>query len=333
MQRARLSGLARFGSDGSFSGHLHTKTSTLIGLAKLGRYLVTHGQPDHGKRYLLAARRSYDWLFTPTCGASLTGWIPERPGVGYSETCCAADVLELAEVLASCAELAPEFRAWSGLHDDVERMAVNVPAATQIRFTPELVNYLQACYGPDAPAQLDLARKFNGTWSSTFFPNDLCRHDGVILGGCCMYSGVTTLHTGWHDALQWADGTLQVNYFLTRSSPQAEITTAQPARGEARIRLRQPCMVRVRVPAWLTPGKMRFSIDGSDLQTTGLVDATGRFVSLGPGAAGACVDIHFPLEERTTSEQMGGKTFTACWRGNYVVRMEPAGDFLPLFPP
>jgi hypothetical protein len=35
----------RFGPDGSFKGHLHSKTSTLIGLARLGRHLLTHGQP------------------------------------------------------------------------------------------------------------------------------------------------------------------------------------------------------------------------------------------------------------------------------------------------
>jgi len=213
----------RFEPDGSFAGHVHTGISTLIGVVRLGRYYLKQGETETGGRYLRVARKSYDWLFTPACGSNRMGWVPQ--GSAVSETCSAADVMELAEVIASCANLSADFKDRSWLYDDLERMAVNVPAATQLRFTPEFDSFLAACYDVEDQKSLEIARKFNGTWSSSFDPNDLARGDGLFLTGCCQYAGVTALYAGWRNALQWSNNVLRVNYFLNRSLPQAEMTT------------------------------------------------------------------------------------------------------------
>lgn len=320
--------------DGSFDGHLHSKTATLIGMARLGSYLLKKGRQDIGISYLQAARKSYDWLFGPECGANRMGWIPERPGTPHSETCCAADVMELAEILASCADLTPSFKNWTDFYDDLERMAVNVPARTQIRLTPEWEAFLAANYGDDAEKGLETARKFNGTWSATFFPNDLTRSDGLILGGCCQYSGVTTLYTGWKNAMQWSDQdqVLQVKYFMKRSMPQAEMTTALPVSGEARIVLKENATVMIRVPSLFLAEDMRIKLDGRLFSAMDRLDATGRFVVIKDCSAGAVLDIEFPLEKRTTIESMGGKESTVDWLRNYVMHMSHEGENLPFFP-
>ena len=304
----------------------------MLGVARLGRYYLNHGDAETGGRYLRAARKTYDWLFSPACGANRMGWLPETAGTGISETCTAADVMELAEVLASCASLSAEYADWSKLYDDLECMAVNVPAMTQIRLTPEFEAFLKASYGGDAAQQLAIARKFDGTWSSSFYANDMGRDDGLFLTGCCQYSGVTTLHAGWRNALQWSNQELHVNYFLNRSIPQAEMTTALPARGEAQIHLREPATVTVRVPGWLQPGEMLFKLDGRLIPATAQMDATGRFAVLKQCPGGATIDITFPLKERTTTERMGGRESTVRWRGNYVMQLTPDGKNLSLFP-
>lgn len=322
--------IPHFRTEGSFRGHLHSRTSTLIGVAKLGRYCLRNGERETGSRYLHAARKSYDWLFSPACGANRMGWVPECPHTAHSETCCAADAMELAAVLASCADMTPGFADWIDLYDDLERMAVNVPAVTQIRFTPEWEAYLEASYREEAPESMEIARKFNGTWSATFFPNDLTRGKDLILGGCCQYSGTTTLYTGWRNAMQWSGHVLQVNYFLNRCLSQAEMTTGLPAQGKVRISLKEQAAVKVRVPGWLQPADLTLERNSHPIDKE--MDDTGRFVVLDECPAGTILDITFPLEERTTTEAMGGKEFTAKWRGNYVMEMTPREGVLPLFP-
>ncbi len=331
-QSEPLKRYARFGADGSFVGHAHTKTSTMTGVARLGRHLLQHGEAEAGSRYLRAARKTYDWLLTPGGGASRMGWAPESAGSTISETCTAADMMELAGVLASCASLSPDYVEWSSLYDDLECMTVNVPALTQIRFTQEFETFLRASYGPEADGLLEIARRFDGTWSSSFFANDLARDDGLFLTGCCQYAGVTTLHAGWRNAMQWAKGKLRVNYFLNRSLPQAEMTTALPARGEAHIRLREIATVEVRVPGWLEPGDMVFKIDGRIQPASAPPDASQRLVVLEDCPAGATIEITFPVKERTTTERTGGVETTVRWRGNYAMQMTPTGANLPLLP-
>jgi len=322
--------IPHFGTEGSFRGHLHSRTSTLIGVAKLGRYCLRNGQQEAGIRYLRATRKSYEWLFSPACGANRMGWVPEHPCAPYSETCCAADAMELAAVLASCADLTRGLADWIDLYDDLERMVVNVPAVTQIRFTPEWEAYLEASYGEEASESMEIARKFNGTWSATFFPNDLTRGKDLILGGCCQYSGTTTLYTGWRNAMQWSGHLLQINYFLNRCLSQAEMTTNLPAQGKVRISLKEQAAVKVRVPGWLQPADLTLERNSHPIDKE--MDDTGRLIVLDECPAGTILDITFPLEERTTTEAIGGKEFTAKWRGNYVMEMTPREGVLPLFP-
>ncbi|MCL5099426.1 MAG: LamG domain-containing protein [Candidatus Omnitrophica bacterium] len=307
---------ARFEPDGSFRGHLH--------------------RVEQGRSYLLKARKSYDWMFNPAggCGAGKCGWIPELPGVAHSETCCGADTIELAEALASCANLDPDFHDWANLHDDVESMTVNVIAATQLRFTPEFEKVLIEAYGTNATHDLPIARRFNGTWSATFFPNDLTRPDGLIVGGCCQYAGVRALYTGWHDVMSYDNGVLRINYFLNRNSDIATVFTRLPEQGEAAIRLHQEASVLVRVPEFLRADQLDFRVDGKPFGPTRTLDATGHYVALGKFPNGTLLQITFPVKERITFERMGGggKPFTVHWRDNYVTSMKPRGNGMPLFP-
>ncbi len=52
-------------ADGSFRAHFHCKTTTLIGIAKLGRCLALQNRLDEAKRYLRRVRTSYDWILAP----------------------------------------------------------------------------------------------------------------------------------------------------------------------------------------------------------------------------------------------------------------------------
>jgi len=327
--------------DGSFIKHFHCKTTTLIGVAELGRYLAVEGRLDEAKRYLRRVRTSYDWILAPSNPGRGTrmGWMPERPGRDIHETCCVADMIELAETLASCSPLDPEFRDWANLHDDVEAMLVNVVARSQIHLTPKFRSRLAEFYrrnGADVEEQLAAAQVFDGLMPAVIQHNDLVWHrdgeDVLVVGGCCMYSGVIALYTGWRDAMTFDDGRLRINYFLNRQSPQAVMTTRQPQSGQSEIVLRQPADVLIRVPAWLTPQQLSIEVDDRPVAVADRLASTGHYLTLGRLASGARIQVRFPLEERVTNEQFAGRRYRIVWRGNYVIQLNPPEAKIPMLP-
>jgi hypothetical protein len=325
---------AGFAPDGSFEGHFHSKTTTLIGIAKLGRYLGEHGRMDEARRYLRAVRRIYDWIFSPDNPArgSRIGWFRERPRVPDPEMCCTADMIELAEVLAGCAWLDEEFSGWADLYDDVEAMTVNTIARAQIRMTPEFEEFLASRYGADAPRQLETARRLDGAWGTGPLPNDMVWNGGIPVSGCCQYAGVRGLYSGWRASMSEREGRLRVHYFLSRSSPAAVLGTDMPGSGKARISLLAEEELLIRIPRWLTPSEMKITAAGQTIDAASRLEARGRYVQVGKLPAGSRIDVEFPLVDRATEEWIGTKRYGLVWRGNYVIRMIPSARTLPLYP-
>ena len=326
----------RFGPDGSFAAHFHTKTSTLLGITKLAKLLASKKRLPEAVARLRAVRKSYDWILSarnPARGSRI-GWMPESPGRDVHETCCAADVIELAEAMASCAGLDPELRDWVDLHDDVESMTVNMIARLQIRLTPEFKAALAERYGDRAAEQLRTAQLLEGSWIAIVENNSLIWHyqdrPCIAVGACCQYAGVRGLYSGWRDAMDWADGRLRIQFFLNRRSPQAVMTTAMPAEGSARITLREPGAVLIRVPRWLKVQEMSFQVNGRDARP--VLEGSGHYVDLGRLGAGAKIDVKFPLSERSTTEKIARRQYTIRWRGNYVVELSPPPESFPVFP-
>ncbi|MBN1422578.1 MAG: prolyl oligopeptidase family serine peptidase [Planctomycetes bacterium] len=323
-----------FEPDGAFAGHFHSKTTTLIGIAKLGRLLLERGRREEGLRFLRAARRSYDWIFAadnPGRGSRI-GWFRERPRVSSAEICSTGDMVELAEALAACATLDPALGGWADLHDDVESMTLNMIARSQIRLTPQFRAFLAARYGADAEAALAIARRLDGAWPTTPLPNDLVAGSSIPMSGCCQYAGLRGLYAGWRDAMASAGGELRINNFVARRSPQAEMTTAMPAKGEVEIVLRAEADVFIRVPRWLRAEAMELTVNAAGIRAADRLDAMGRYVALGHLAGGDRVQVRFPLEETVTEERIGNMTYRIRWRGNTVVRVDPPGREWPLFP-
>ncbi len=325
---------AGFAPDGSFAGHFHSKSTTLIGIVKLARYLGEHGRMEEARRYLRAVRKTYDWIFAPDNPArgSRIGWFRERPRVPDPEMCCTADMIELAEAMTACATLDAEFRDWANLYDDAEAMTVNTIARAQIRMTPEFEAFLASRYAPDAPRLLETARRLDGAWGTGPLPNDMVWNNSIPVSGCCQYAGVRGLYSGWRMAVVRTTGQLRVNALLTRTSPDATLTTAMPATGRAEVVLGKDVEVLIRVPRWLDASRMKITLEGQAVDTAGRLDKTGHYIALGGHARGTRIGIGFPLEDRIETERIGNTLYTLRWRGNYVVGALPSAKTLPLYP-
>lgn len=345
----------RFGNDGSFTGHFHTKSATLLGIVKTAQRLANDGRLSQALAYLRRTRTIYDWIFAPhnENRGSRIGWFPEqlfpRRVRVVGETCCTADMIELAAALASCHTLDPELSTWANLYDEVEAMMVNTIARSQFTITPE---YEALVSGMDLdPDALARARRLEGTWAACCYPNDLAyceqgRNLEIFAMACCQYAGVRGLYSGWREAVSYDGDTLRINFFTTRQSPEAVMESQVPQAGRAWVALRKRVRLQVRAPIWLEPSEIRMSRDGQALMRRGIV---GSYLDLGMHEAGATINIDFPLRERDAQESIGGNnrggksaqwgycspdeklSYSLRWCGNYLAHMRPKGAHLAMF--
>jgi hypothetical protein len=197
-------------------------------------------------------------------------------------------------------------------------------------------------------AEIATAERLVGGWVAAFPPNDLvARTEGdtisMNLMGCCFPAGVRGLYACWKATFGDDGHTLSVRLPIDRRGDAAfQRVTEGPDRVRQSIRLLAPRRLRVRIPDWAPLDQVEVHTESGRRRPFVLA---GRWMDFSPLAAGTTVALRYPLLARTTAERVGGngrslgfcpvaekRTFTAHWRGNVVVRLEPRGEFLPLFP-
>jgi hypothetical protein len=190
--------------------------------------------------------------------------------------------------------------------------------------------------------------RLSGSWVAMYFPEDLAYQENngtstVCLSGCCGYSGPRGLYAGWKPAVAVKGQDLLVRLPISRKSPDLEqVVTEDQHLVTQRITVLTDHRLRVRLPDWAEPAKVQAErAGGLHAEFT----SQGRWLDFGNMATGTSLTIRYPLLTRTTVERVGGsganasfsparqkRTFTATWRGNRVIRLEPNGKQLPIFP-
>ncbi len=202
---------------------------------------------------------------------------------------------------------------------------------------------------PALSPEMRAAKRLEGAWIAAFQPNDLALRgeDGQAYAnmmGCCHPAGVRGLFACWQSAFGDDGSTLRSRLPICRSGEgdaASQWVTEGPRRVEQRIRLRAARHLMVRLPDWASATTATASVDGHPATFR----ADGRWLDFGRLKTGATVALTYPMVWRTTRERVGGngktggfcpavekREFTALWRGNVVVGMDPAGSLLPLWP-
>lgn len=140
-----------FGENGSFDGHFHAHVSAVLGVARYAHALHERGETDRALELVRWARVVYDWTLSPenVNAGSSWGWFPENMEVGndqsreVSETCCVADMIEFAAVLAEASGWDASLADYDALWDHVERYTVNYIMNTQFFITPAYLQQLR----------------------------------------------------------------------------------------------------------------------------------------------------------------------------------------------
>lgn len=366
-----------FGSGGRFDGHFHAHVSTALGIARYGKYLYERGECEKGMKLLRWAKAVYDWTRDPNNlnAGSTWGWFPENMGVGnnqcreVSETCCVADMIEFAHVLAECSRLTPDLAGWDTHWDDVERYTINYMIHAQFFPTSKYEEILKQVIAnrraaaatqpggenlPSVEEQFEQAmvdaRRMRGSWISCVLPNDkvTISEGGEPLfytGGCCAYSGPRGIYACWN-AVYTDDADqkrLAINLPVNRHDELLEQTVTEgPEYVHQDIDLKAGRAVRVRLPDWADLNAVRVGDgQGQAIKTA----ADGRWLVLGERPADTRIEIRYPLVDRQTTEAIGGTgngllfsqpdqkvTYHIHWRGNRVTHEQPVGQRIAIWP-
>ena len=294
--------------------HFHSKSLTFLGVLK---FAVLEKRKD----LIEWSRKAYNWAYAQ--GSSF-GWFPE--GVGalnhdptpWSETCCTADMIEAAILLAQNGY--PEY--WN----DVERFTRNYLVEAQVMDIGWILEQAKikkrdtkrSCF-KNAPEMM------RGGFVGRCLPHDLIA-DGFQMG-CCCGAGARALYQVWDNATNFDKGNLYVNLLLNKRTPYADIQSHLPYDGIVNVTINQPCSLYVRIPEWASKDSFLIFSDSEDIHSSWKKEYL-YFPSVKPGED---LSIRFFVRMVLTSETIQKWRFDILWHGDTIMQMSPKGDKVPLY--
>lgn len=324
-----------FNPDGSFndslayrSGHFHTRIGTLDALARF----AMHTQDASIIHFV---KKSYDWALTR---CTTFGWTPGdmHEQAFEHETCSLVDLISTGITLARVG-----YVEYWGI---VERFLRNHLTESQ------LLN-LDWVVGADDKANDDVGMKsyFNvaertrGAFAGYSAPNDFCcnvsggRGHTSDLQTCCIGSGTRGLFMGWSNTITEHNGTISVNFLLSRGSRWLDVSSHLPHEGRVELEIHRSLpRLLVRIPEWAGYAKVEVYRElGDSVRTQSGSEPSmwvnQRFLALGQVQAGEKITLTFPLSERQTIEKAVGQEFITQWRGDDVIHLSPGGTHHPFY--
>jgi hypothetical protein len=269
--------------------------------------------------------------------ATSFGFLPESVGrkgdIVSCETCAIMDYLGLAITLANHGH--PEY--W----ENIERVARNHLIESQVVDGSWLVSdparpdteqfswrsiserMVGGFAGWSSPTHILAAREtLNAHWGGPEL-----RNRTRAFQNCCGGSGLHAFFEVWKNSARVEKGTLSIHLHLDKSLPQAEIRGYQPYCGRLVVRLKEPCRIKVRIPASVQPSEMRAEVQGQVI--AGKV--CGNYLEYNNVPVGIEMCLSYPLKITTEIVQIGNPGFRqylyrVTWKGSTVVHMEALGD-------
>jgi hypothetical protein len=175
----------------------------------------------------------------------------------------------------------------------------------------------------------DVPRRNLGAFAGWSAANDWWVQGPGIMH-CCTGNAARTLYYLWQHALEYRDGCLRVHLLLNRASRWADVHSHIPYAGRVDVKAKQDLKTLfIHAPAWLESGS--HDATAAVVGTTRPVRWEGRYLDVGPVAAGQVAQIRFPISERTVKETIGTVPYTLVLRGDTVVAIDPPGKNGPLY--
>ena len=311
------------GEHGRWSGHFHTNTTGLIGLAEYAiasndarARRITNEAYQHARSVGISRIGFFPAVIRPTSqkqpsDAGADGVYPQ-----VCKTCGVADMIALAIRLSQ-----------SGIGDywdHVDHYVRNHLVECQMLRRDLLEEIIAAApaYKIDPTSETD--------------DNVLERNIGAFVSGsdptwlyawytmCCQGNGSLALSEAWKAILDHSDGVVQVNLLLNRASRWVDLDSYLPYEGKVVLKNKTARKLHVRIPAWVDKKAVRCHVNDRQasphwLNNYLIVEGLGRT---------DVVKVEFPVPESTEKFSLPsyGRRYTCDFKGSTLVDISPRGD-------
>jgi hypothetical protein len=312
--------LARHPSDRGPALQFHHNGNALEGIAA---YAAASGSSE----FAAFARSSYDWA--RSLGSPLVGYFPEyiddwpddRP-YNDCETCCTADMIQLAMILTQMGQ--------GDYWDDVDRYLRNQFAEMQLLHTAWIDSMISSLpYAAPEPGQdaEQVSKRLLGSFASWATGNDWYIKGQPGTTFCCIGNGARALYYAWEKMLTYENGILRVHLLLNRASIWVDVSSYLPYQGLVDVLVKQGCRLEMRLPEWTQPVDMAAFVN----EKARALSFQGHYARLGAVEPGDRVRLEFPLHESTLQTEIGGISYNLVLKGNDVVSIDPPGTYYPFY--
>lgn len=310
-----------FKEDGSFQGHFHAMTFSVLAMAELGDLASD-------REYLEFVQKVYEYARSK--GFPQVGYYPE--GIDQDppvmESCSQAHMPKIALILTR--------NGMGDYWDDIDRMVRNQLIENQLTEYEWIYTLGERIPDYEIPVPMDydgvrdVGRRMLGGFASYARLNDFFKpsmHAPGPIVGCCTGNGAIALYYIWNSILEMKQGGLVVNLLLNRASPGADVNSYLPNEGRVEIMMKKALPLAVRLPSWIDKRQVTCRINGKDFKVK-WNERYAKCAALNPGDR---VEFDFPIKERTVQLEIGEVDATLTVRGNTVVDIEPDGMNHPLY--
>jgi len=306
-----------------WKSHFHCIT---LGIQAMLEWSIAAQDPELAEY----ARKAYDFAKSGKTMIAFPqiGFFTNSREVVDMEGCSIADMTALAVKLT---QLGMGDEYW----DDIDRYVRNCLIAHQWTRPDQMEAFLrvyaQTNKLPTEPVTFNcfpdhLSEQVVGAFSCHSAPNEMLRINS--LDGCCPGNCARALYYAWESILNFKNGELAVNLLLNRTSPWADVDSFIPYVGRVDIHIKQRCAaVKVRMNHWIAKDKVTCRVNGKPREFAW----EGNDVVCGKLRSGQTVSLNFPIEERTEQLESFGHKYTAVFKGNDCVDLNPRGNACPLF--
>ena len=263
-------------------GHVHSYYNTLRAVLE---YAVAANDP----KLKAWVRDGYEWARQPTL--SRYGFVGDCQGCGCARLTALAVKLSLAGV--------------GDYWEDVDIFMRNM--IVEMQFVPEDLSGIDA----------DKAMKKEGIGVTSYeamlgsYSRSPFKEDWAM---CCSPHGAMGLFYCWYGALQYNEGTAQVNLLINRASPWLDMESWLPYEGNIIIHNKKCSRVIIRIPIWAELGKVKFYVNNRMARPRFM----GKYACLEGLSAHDIIMVELPVYEWT--ENLTGpdpkewmKQPVGCW--------------------
>ena len=304
-----------FASMEQSSGHVHSVTSSLSGIA-------AYAVKTNDRAMLEACCRIMD-VGVPEYFSSW-GWgdevFPEHPAdvPGRGEINQTGDVVRTALILGAS--------GYPRYYEMAERYLRGMILPTQ-HLEAEMRAYLRDKEHPADDSERDVLQRTVGGYAMQL-PNARMRRGDWPLSTLDITSGaVHAMSECWAHRMDLCDGVATLNLLFDCDNGALAVKSGLPFDGRIGFAARQSVkQFRIAIPGWLDMSSLHAVLNGKAIETSG----QSGFIGLGPLNSGDTGVLTFDLPCKREKETVDGVEYTTTWIGSQIIEILPRGEVSPL---